>query len=151
MLERWPGCALVVSHDRFFLARVATSILAMEGDGRATLYAGNWSSYHERKVEARAAVDAAAKMARVRPSVPPVDAAAPKKLTYAERIELDGILDVIAAAEVRAAELEAKLSDPGIWSRPQEEGKRLRSDLDLATSEVARLVARWEELEKRRG
>jgi ATP-binding cassette subfamily F protein uup len=51
LLESWPGCVLVVSHDRFFLDRVATSILAFEGDGRVQLYGGNWESYRERKRE----------------------------------------------------------------------------------------------------
>ena len=55
LLEGWPGCVLVVSHDRFFLDRVATSILAFEGQGRVRLYGGNWASYLERKREDEAA------------------------------------------------------------------------------------------------
>jgi ATP-binding cassette subfamily F protein uup len=51
LLEGWPGCVLVVSHDRFFLDRVATSILAFEGEGKVQLYGGNWASYLERKRE----------------------------------------------------------------------------------------------------
>jgi ATP-binding cassette subfamily F protein uup len=51
LLEGWPGCVLVVSHDRFFLDRVATSILAFEGEGKVRLYGGNWASYLERKRE----------------------------------------------------------------------------------------------------
>ena len=58
LLETWPGCAIVVSHDRWFLDRVATSILAFEGDGKVNLYGGNWSSYRER-VAANAAAGAA--------------------------------------------------------------------------------------------
>jgi ABC transport system ATP-binding/permease protein len=51
LLEGWPGCVLVVSHDRFFLDRVATSILAFEGNGQVRHYGGNWESYRERKRE----------------------------------------------------------------------------------------------------
>ena len=51
LIESWPGCVLVVSHDRFFLDRVVTSILAFEGDGKVQLYAGNWESYREQKRE----------------------------------------------------------------------------------------------------
>ena len=61
LLESWPGCVLVVSHDRFFLDRVATSILAFEGDGRVRLYGGNWASYLERKKDDANAAKAAAK------------------------------------------------------------------------------------------
>jgi len=44
-LEDFAGCALIVSHDRWFLDRVATHILAFEGDSQARLYDGNWSDY----------------------------------------------------------------------------------------------------------
>jgi ATP-binding cassette ChvD family protein len=46
-LETFAGCAIVVSHDRWFLDRVATHILAYEGDGNLLLYFGNWSEYEE--------------------------------------------------------------------------------------------------------
>jgi ATP-binding cassette subfamily F protein uup len=45
LIEGWPGCVLVVSHDRYFLDRVVTSILAFEQDGHITQYAGNWDNY----------------------------------------------------------------------------------------------------------
>jgi len=51
LIEGWPGCVLVVSHDRYFLDRVVTSILAFEGDGQVTLYAGNWDNYRQQKRE----------------------------------------------------------------------------------------------------
>ncbi|MBU2600590.1 MAG: energy-dependent translational throttle protein EttA [Actinobacteria bacterium] len=44
-LESFAGCAVVVSHDRWFLDRVATHILAFEGEGRARMFLGNWSDY----------------------------------------------------------------------------------------------------------
>jgi ATP-binding cassette ChvD family protein len=46
-LDRYAGCAVVVSHDRWFLDRVATHILAFEGDGQVRLFLGNWSEYEE--------------------------------------------------------------------------------------------------------
>ncbi len=56
LIESWPGCVLVVSHDRFFLDRVVTSVLAFEDGGKVSLYAGNWDNYREQKraVEANA-------------------------------------------------------------------------------------------------
>lgn len=44
-LEAFAGCAVVVSHDRWFLDRISTHILAFEGDSQAHLYLGNWSDY----------------------------------------------------------------------------------------------------------
>jgi ATP-binding cassette ChvD family protein len=44
-IDRYAGCVLVISHDRWFLDRVATHILAFEGDSTVTWFAGNWSEY----------------------------------------------------------------------------------------------------------
>ncbi|MFT5116578.1 MAG: sulfate-transporting ATPase [Kiritimatiellia bacterium] len=46
-LLNFPGCALVISHDRWFLDRIATHILAYEGDSEALFFEGNYSEYHE--------------------------------------------------------------------------------------------------------
>ncbi len=46
-LELFAGCAVVVSHDRWFLDRVCTHMIAFEGESQATLYLGNWSDYEE--------------------------------------------------------------------------------------------------------
>jgi ATP-binding cassette subfamily F protein uup len=79
LIESWPGCVLVVSHDRFFLDRVVTSILAFEGDGKVQLYAGNWESYSEQKREDEKAQKLATRMASSPPprSTPPKAASVP--------------------------------------------------------------------------
>jgi ATPase subunit of ABC transporter with duplicated ATPase domains len=46
-LENFAGCAIVVSHDRWFLDRVVTHILAFEGEGQLRLFIGNWSEYEK--------------------------------------------------------------------------------------------------------
>ncbi len=43
----FPGCALVISHDRWFLDRIATHILAYEGDSEVVFFEGNYNEYHE--------------------------------------------------------------------------------------------------------
>src|SRR4029079_16190503 len=48
-LENFAGCAVVISHDRWFLDRVATHILAFEGDSQVVWHDGNFSSYEEDK------------------------------------------------------------------------------------------------------
>jgi ATP-binding cassette ChvD family protein len=50
-LERFAGCAVVISHDRWFLDRVATHILAFEGESRVAWSDGNWSEYEENRRE----------------------------------------------------------------------------------------------------
>jgi len=48
-LENFAGCAVVISHDRWFLDRVATHILAFEGDSKAFWFEGNFQDYEEDK------------------------------------------------------------------------------------------------------
>jgi len=56
-LNNFPGCALVISHDRWFLDRVATHVLAYEDDGSIEFFEGNYTEYHEDLV-ARKGADA---------------------------------------------------------------------------------------------
>jgi ATPase subunit of ABC transporter with duplicated ATPase domains len=48
-LENFAGCAVVISHDRWFLDRIATHILAFEGDSTVTWFDGNYTEYEEDK------------------------------------------------------------------------------------------------------
>ena len=48
-LDNFAGCAVVVSHDRWFLDRIATHMLAFEGDGKVVFFDGNYSEYEENK------------------------------------------------------------------------------------------------------
>ena len=49
-LELFAGCAVVISHDRWFLDRLATHILAFEGDGHVEWFEGNFEAYEEDKI-----------------------------------------------------------------------------------------------------
>ncbi|MGK3988483.1 ABC-F family ATP-binding cassette domain-containing protein [Sorangium sp. So ce136] len=161
MLIELEGSALVVTHDRWFLNRVATSILAFEGDGRVVRYAGNYDAYREQRAHAAVAAqaEAAARAARAQAAEPrPAQAAAKgaaragdrPKLSFAEKTELDGIVGKIDEAEQKVSELEAKLADPTLYSSRGAEVAGLRSELERAKQEAARLVSRWEELETKR-
>jgi ATP-binding cassette subfamily F protein uup len=153
LLTGWPGCAIVVSHDRAFLNRVATSMLAFEGGGKVVRYEGNYDSYRSLRAQApsAAAAPAQAKPSRETsraPSNTPPQAAA-KPLSSKERRELDGIMDAIGAAEARVGVLESALADPALYSQGADAAKRKQSEYDSARAEAARLMARWEELEAR--
>jgi len=50
-LLEFPGCAMVISHDRWFLDRVATHVLAFEGDSQVTWFEGNFEAYEEHRRE----------------------------------------------------------------------------------------------------
>ena len=48
-LDAYPGCAVIISHDRWFLDRVATHILSFEGDARVEWFEGSYTEYEEYK------------------------------------------------------------------------------------------------------
>jgi ATP-binding cassette subfamily F protein uup len=154
LLSSWPGVALVVSHDRYFLDRVATSILAFEGDGVVTLYPGGYESYRRLRDEAALQRSPQAKSGPepplvVRSRTESSEPTGPKPLSFAERKELDGILREITALETRVQELEARLADPTLYGNP-DDARRTRQDHASAQQDLARRTARWEELEARR-
>jgi ATP-binding cassette subfamily F protein uup len=148
-LQTFPGCALVVSHDRWFLDKVATAILAFEGDGKIGFYEGDYTSWAARaKAMAAAAAEPAAKLVKPLPAT--VDKAKPpaaRKLSFKEKQELAGIEAAIAAAEASVAELTATLNDPAVYKSRAAEVPALVAALDAAKAEVDRLYARWQELE----
>jgi ATP-binding cassette subfamily F protein uup len=167
MLESWPGAALVVSHDRWFLDRTATSILAFERDSRCVLYPGNFSQYRDLKDAAASRTgpgQGSAPTPRSSPpsatlpeartptstSTSPPTATSLKPLTYAERIELEGIMDVIAKAEDEVARLEKELADPSFYATRAKEAGKMNDALAAAKAEAHRLTERWESLESRR-
>ena len=156
MLVEYGGSALVVTHDRWFLDRVATSLLVFEGDGRVVRYAGGHQDYLSQKAAAEAAREEATRAAaeEVARSVTkdkpaPKAAAKSKGLTWAEQRELEGIMDRIEEAEGAVAVLEKTLADPGLYASRAGEVPALVAKLDEAKGKAAALVARWEELEKK--
>jgi ATP-binding cassette subfamily F protein uup len=146
-LLSFPGCALIVSHDRWLLDRVATAILAFEGDGRVTRYEGNYSTYAELRPKAALPKGRVPAAPRGRQSRGETGVAGPRKLTYKERQELGGIEAAILAAEERVGSLEALLNDSAVYKERGAEIPTLVAELGAARAEVERLYERWQELE----
>ncbi|MFH0900392.1 MAG: ABC-F family ATP-binding cassette domain-containing protein [Pseudomonadota bacterium] len=146
-LVELPGCALVVSHDRWFLDRIATAILAIEGDGRVELHAGSYTSYLARR---RAGPTSAVPAPTTAVAVPPStrhSRTGPRKRTFKETQELGAMEAAILAAEERVATLEHTLNDPAVYRERALDVPRLVAELEAARAEVLRLYARWQELE----
>jgi ATP-binding cassette subfamily F protein uup len=148
-LGRFPGCALVVSHDRWFLDRVATGILAFEGQGVVVFHEGNYADYLARRRASPAPPGAAGPIAPARDARPRRrrDPDAPRRLTIPEQRELLGIEAAVEAAEGRVGELTRILNDPEVHRTRSREVPGLVAALDAARVEVDRLYARWQELE----
>jgi ATP-binding cassette subfamily F protein uup len=142
-LTSFAGCALIVSHDRWFLDRVATGILAFEGDGKVTLYEGSYSFYAERRA---AAAKAGAANAQAVSRDPDKKRERTRKLTFKEKHELANMEATISAAEAEVASQEAVVSDPEIFKTRAAELPALLAKLETSREEVDRLYARWAEL-----
>ena len=156
MLTEMDGSAIVVTHDRWFLNRVATAVLAFEGGGKIVRYAGTYDDYRAQKAAGEAQAAAATPVPREKspaasePPKKPAPSASAKGLTYAERQELEKIMDRIEAAEATVAELTAALGDPSLHARRGHEVPALLARVEAARTEAAALTARWEELETKR-
>jgi ATP-binding cassette subfamily F protein uup len=145
-LVAFGGCVIVVSHDRYFLNRVCTSILAFEGEGRVVYHVGNYDYYLEKRgapVPVRDAVPTpAAAGAEQRKSKDK-----PRKLKWKEEREWESMEETILAAENVVSDLEAKFAAPDFYAKPRAEIFELETQLKTARDKVAHLYARWHELE----
>lgn len=150
-IASFDGTVLVVSHDRYFLDRICDQILAFE-DGGLFFQPGNYSYYLEKKLERDerlklAAGTLARPVARAPEKPAPKPSNRPRKLTFKEQRELDGMEAAIHAVETRAQELEALLNDPAFHATRSAESPKVIADLEAAKAETARLYNRWEELD----
>ena len=146
LLLGFTGAVLLVTHDRYFLDKVATRILAVEGDGKVVSWPGNFTTYRSLRSQAAAGAGAAVDKRELPPPTPEViEPTRPKRLGYQAQRELDGMEAAIEAAEARRAAAEAELLRPDVYS----DGRRAagaQAALAAASAEVDRLYARWAEL-----
>ncbi|MEM6887675.1 MAG: ATP-binding cassette domain-containing protein [Pseudomonadota bacterium] len=140
LLDAYDGTVLLVSHDRDFLDRVATSTIALEGDGRATLYAGGWSDY-QRQRQPR---DDATVAPKIKPDIPREKPKADTKpgLSFTEKHRLDALPAEIERLEAEIGKLESLLSDPALFT---ENPVKFSKAGDALVERQARLAAAEEE------
>ncbi|MBK8171399.1 MAG: ABC-F family ATP-binding cassette domain-containing protein [Sandaracinaceae bacterium] len=158
LLVEMDGTALVVTHDRYFLDRVATAILAFEGDGRVVKYQGNYTTYRALRDAAaaeKAALTSAVSKSKGASKAPPANnegSSAKKKsaLTYGERLELESLPSNIETTDVNIRKLEEKLADPATYTNVTLDVQALVKELEQKRNEAARLLTRWEELETKK-
>ncbi|MEZ4426847.1 MAG: ATP-binding cassette domain-containing protein [Nannocystaceae bacterium] len=146
MLLAHDGAAVIVTHDRWFLDRVATSILAFTGDGVVEHYQGDYTTYLALSAEREREREAPPPQAQ-QPATQAAPAERPRRLTYSEQRELAGLLDRVEQAEERVAALEAELADPESYRDSGERARELGRALAEAREEARTLCARWETLE----
>ncbi len=149
-LVDFAGCVIVVSHDRFFLNRVCTDILAFEDQASVVYQPGNYSYYEQKRAEQRQSqLPSQDSAVSPTPIASRTEEKRRKKLTWAEKNELAGIESAILAAEQSVTDCETLFSQPDFHLRYGRDLPELTDKLATAKSEVERLYARWAELEER--
>ncbi|HVV45137.1 MAG TPA: ATP-binding cassette domain-containing protein, partial [Bryobacteraceae bacterium] len=139
-LADFPGAMVLVTHDRFLLDRLATAILAMDGQGGVEFFA-ELAQWEQANAEKKAAPKAAPRAVRA-----PAPAATKKKLTWLEAREWEQIEEKISKAEEALDEKRRELEKTEVVSDPMRL-KRAADEIEAAQQEVDRLYARWAELE----
>ncbi|PTX04218.1 ABC-F family ATP-binding cassette domain-containing protein [Pararhodobacter aggregans] len=152
LLGDYPGTVLLVSHDRDFIDRVATTTLAFEGQGRITAYAGGWSDYRAQK----ALSEEPERPATVKAEVPkPGSKAAAKAaikaatLTFTEKKRLASLPAEIARLEAEIGKLSELLSDADLYTREPVKAAKATEMLGQRQAALAAAEEEWLELAER--
>ncbi len=144
----FDGCVVVVSHDRYFLNRVCTGILAFEGDGVTRFSEGDYDYYVEKRdadlLSSGNSVPIKEKKGDTR------EKKQVKKLSYHEQKELDAIEGKIMEAELEIENIEKIFADPQFYEKYATQTVELNNKHDDAKKVVKSLYDRWEELENKK-
>ncbi|TYP64720.1 ATP-binding cassette subfamily F protein uup [Stutzerimonas stutzeri] len=146
LLGEYDGTVLLVSHDRDFIDRVADTTVAMEGDGRATVYAGGWSDYQAQRGET--VVEEPVAVAKAAP-VTEKPKAARDGLSFTERHRLDALPGIIAKLEAEIAKLSEFMSDPTLFQTAPAKFEKASLALSERQAALADAEEEWMSLEEK--
>jgi ATP-binding cassette subfamily F protein uup len=150
-LTAFPGVVCVVSHDRYFLNRVCTDILAFEGDGKIHHSVGDYDYYLEKKQKAAKAQEVAtrelAAKYTAKEAAPEKPRNKSRKLSFKETHELAGMEAHIHAVEAEVCRIENLFASPDFHRTHAGQANQLMAELAAEKENLTKLFARWEELE----
>jgi ATP-binding cassette subfamily F protein uup len=145
-LAGFGGSVLAVSHDRYFLNRICTGILAFEGNERVRYCVGSYDYYLEMREREPVQSAQSGQPEPVKTALPAV-VAKPRKLKWKEERELEEMEAAILSAETEVTRLETLFAEPDFFKKHQGDLETQQASLDAAHKRVAALYARWAELE----
>nr|WP_294519615.1 ATP-binding cassette domain-containing protein [uncultured Rhodopila sp.] len=149
-LAEYSGTVLLVSHDRDFLDRVVTSVIATEGDGRWIEYAGGYSDMLAQRGSARPAPEAVAPRARGTREVDPAPRQPNRKMSFKDKHALETLPGRITDMEKEIARLNRVLSDGDLYARQPAKFAEASKALEALHAELAKAEEQWLELEMMR-
>ncbi|NVN05137.1 ABC-F family ATP-binding cassette domain-containing protein [Asaia spathodeae] len=154
MLDDYPGTVLLVSHDRDFLDRVATSVLVAQGDGQWIEYAGGYSDMLAQTGGAAPAERSAASGNPKEKSASDRNAAKTerlsKKLSYKDKLALEKLPQEIARLEKLIVTQRDILSDPSLYSRDAQKFAKVSDELTKAEAALTEAEEAWLLLEMKK-
>jgi ATP-binding cassette subfamily F protein uup len=152
ILGEYDGTVLLVSHDRDFIDRVASTTIAMEGDGRATVYAGGWSDYQTQRA-LRASESVPVARSDPKPAKPGPTRASPAAartaLSFTEKHRLDELPAIIARLEAEISKLGELLSDPTLFTREPVKFRKATEALTERQNALSAAEEEWLTLEEK--
>jgi ATP-binding cassette subfamily F protein uup len=148
LLGDYPGTVMVVSHDRDFLDRVATSVIVAEGGGRWTEYAGGYSDMVAQRGYGVVKPEPAKAPKAERATIPSAPASAQRqKLSFKQKHALQTLPEEIARLDVEIEALNALLGDPSFYSRDPQGFADASAKLTAGQAAKSRAEDEWLELE----
>ena len=153
LLQDYKGTVFLVSHDRYFLDNVVTSIIANEGDGFWREYEGgyeDWKIQKARSEKIRASNAATKPSAKVdskpepNPEIKPVAKPSVQKLNGKERQELEALPLEIEQLEVEQADIGIAMSNPDLYKNEPELAASMQARLSEITEGLEQKLQRWE-------
>jgi len=146
-LAKYDGTVLLVSHDRAFMDRVVSRVLAFEGEGKVIPVEGGWSDYSVWKSKQKQEGNAKPKKQQENAKIRQKTEKHQTKLSYKEQKELDELPAKIDLMESEKSDIEARFCDPDYFNRDGEAFVKDQQRLDILESELATFYERWDGLE----
>jgi ATP-binding cassette subfamily F protein uup len=152
LLADYEGTLILVSHDRDFIDRLATSTIGLDGKGRTIETPGGWQDFISQNPGFFARLPVAAFAPAKAPAAPPArpESARAAKLSYKDQRRLSELETLIAEAPGKVAALETKLADPGLYARDPSAFQKLSRELDAVRAGLASAEEEWLAIEERR-
>jgi ATP-binding cassette subfamily F protein uup len=150
LLADYEGTLILVSHDRDFIDRLATSTIGLDGQGRVVETPGGWQDFIGQNPGFFGPPPVVVPPKRSAAKKPDPPAPKASKLSYKDQRRLAELETLIAAAPARIAALEAALADPGLYARDPTAFGKTSQALEAARVELSAGEEEWLELEERR-
>ncbi len=150
ILGDYDGTVLLVSHDRDFIDRIATSTVALEGRGRASVYPGGWTDYQNQRVVSGGTLtaDNSAKSGGSGTQVKS-DVKRTEGLTFTERKRLEALPALIEKLEAEIGKVSDLLSDPVMFTKEPVKFRKAGEALSERQAQLAAAEAEWLALAER--